>query len=51
MLFEESDVFARGEGDIGCISNLQLKIKVTDDNPVQKYYNLIPKPLYNEIRR
>lgn len=45
MLHEESDVFARGEGDIGCIPNLQLKINVVDDNPVQKCYNSIPKPL------
>lgn len=34
MLFEDSDVFARGEGDIGCIPNLQLKINVVDNNPV-----------------
>lgn len=50
MLHEESDVFARGEGDIGCIPNLQLKINVVDDNPVQKCYNSIPKPLYKEVK-
>lgn len=50
MLFEESDVFARGEGDIGCIPNLQLKINVVDNNPVQKSYNSIPKPLYKEVK-
>lgn len=26
MLYEESDVFARDQGDIGCIPGLQLKI-------------------------
>lgn len=50
MLFEESDVFAREEGDIGCIPNLQLKIHTTDDKPVQKCYNSIPKPLYAEVK-
>lgn len=50
MLHEESDVFARGEGDIGCIPSLQLKINVVDDNPVQKCYNSIPKPLYREVK-
>lgn len=50
MLFEESDVFAQGEGDIGCIPNFQLKINVVDNNPVQKYYNSMPKPLYKEFK-
>lgn len=50
MLFEESDVFAQGEGDIGCIPNLQLKINVVDNNPIQKCYNSIPKPLYREVK-
>lgn len=50
MLFEESDVFARGEGDVGCIPNLHLKINVTDNNPVQKCYSSIPKPLYQEVK-
>lgn len=50
MLHEESDVFAREEGDIGCIPNLQLKINVEDNKPVQKSYNSIPKPLYKEVK-
>ncbi|KAK5884558.1 hypothetical protein CesoFtcFv8_018366 [Champsocephalus esox] len=49
MLFEESDVFARVEEDIGCIPDLQLKINVVDNKPVQKNYNSIPKPLYKEV--
>lgn len=43
-------MFAREEGDIGCILNLQLKINVTDNNPVQKCYNSIPKPLYQGVK-
>lgn len=50
MLFSESDVFAKDDADIGCIPNLQLKIHLTDETPVQKAYNSIPKPLYREVK-
>uniref|UniRef100_A0A8C6LSZ5 Gypsy retrotransposon integrase-like protein 1 n=2 Tax=Nothobranchius TaxID=28779 RepID=A0A8C6LSZ5_NOTFU len=50
MLYEESDVFAREEGDIGCVPGLQLKINTTDDTPVQKSYNSIPRPLFKEVK-
>lgn len=50
MLFEESDVFVKEEGGIGCIPDLQLKINVVDNNPVQRCYNSIPKPLYKEVK-
>lgn len=50
MLFEESDVFAQDEGDIGCIPDLQLKIHLSDNTPVQRCYNAIPKPLYKEVK-
>lgn len=50
MLYEESDVFASEEGDIRCIPNLQRKINMLDDKPVQKCYNSIPKPVYKEVK-
>lgn len=50
MLFEESDVFAQTESDIGCIPSLQLTINLTDNVPVQTAYNSIPKPLYKEVK-
>ncbi len=50
MLFEESDVFAQEEGDIGYIPDLQLKIRQSDNTPVQRCYNAIPKPLYKEVK-
>lgn len=50
MLFEESDVFAKWDSDIGCIPSLQLKINLTDNVPVQTSYNSIPKPLYKEVK-
>lgn len=50
MLYEESDVFAKDDSDIGCIPNLQLKIHVRDETPVQASYNSVPKPLYKEVK-
>lgn len=50
MLYDESDVFARDEGDIGCIPNLKLRINLKDETSVQKHYNSIPKPLYKEVK-
>lgn len=50
MLYEESDVFAKDDADIGCIPNLKLKIQLNDETPVQKRYNAIPKPLYGEVK-
>lgn len=50
MLYEESDVFAQDDSDIGCIPSLQLKIHLRDDIPVQTSYNSVPKPLYKEVK-
>lgn len=50
MLYEESDVFAKNDSDIGCITNLKLKINLKDETPVQTAYNSIPKPLYKEVK-
>ncbi|KAL6470998.1 hypothetical protein MHYP_G00196480 [Metynnis hypsauchen] len=50
MLYEESDIFAQDDNDIGCIPSLKLKINLKDETPVQKSYNSIPKPLYKEVK-
>lgn len=50
MLYEQSDVFAQSDSDIGCIPSLQLKINLKDDTPVQTSYNSVPKPLYKEVK-
>ena len=50
MLYEESDVFAKEDSDIGCIPNLRLKIHLKDGTPVQASYNSVPKPLYKEVK-
>ena len=38
------------KGDVGYSPDLELKIHTTDDKPVQKTYNSIPKLLYNEVK-
>ena len=51
VLLEESDSFAQGDREIGCATGLQLPINLSDDCPVQKTYNSIPKPLYPEVKQ
>ena len=50
MLREESASFMRDDDDIGFIDNLEMKITVHDDTPVQKQHRRIPKPLYKEVK-
>lgn len=51
MLREECGVFARNQDDIGYIESLKMDIKLTDDVPVAKTYNAIPRPLYEEVKK
>ena len=51
MLREESDVFAKNDDDVGCVPDLQMKIQLEDDKPVQKNYLSIPRPLYPEVKQ
>ena len=50
MLREESGAFAIDDGDIRCAEHLKLEVNLRDDIPVQKTYNSIPKPLYEEVK-
>lgn len=36
MIYDESDVFLKDDGDIGCIPSLKLKINLKDETPIQK---------------
>ncbi|PIK60835.1 hypothetical protein BSL78_02235 [Apostichopus japonicus] len=49
MLREESAVFSQGENDMGCL-DLEMEIRLKDQQPVQKNYNSIPRPLYREVK-
>lgn len=50
LLFEEADAFAANDDDVGCIPELQMNINLTNDQPVQKNYLSIPRPLYPEVK-
>ena len=50
LLIEEADTFATSDDDIGCISELEMDIRLTSDQPVQKNYISIPRPLYPEVK-
>ena len=50
MLREESESFMRNDEDINMIDNLEMKLQMHDETPVQKQYRRIPKPLYPEVK-
>ena len=50
MLREEKDVFANDDQDIGQIDDLQMNIKLNNNDPVQKTYMSIPRPLLREVK-
>lgn len=50
MLREEWGAFARHKDEVGFIKNLKMDIKLTNDVPVAKMYNAIPRPLYDEVK-
>ena len=50
MLSEEIDSFSKDDHDVGQAEELQMKINLTDNIPVQKSYSAIPKPLYPEMK-
>ncbi|PFX27046.1 Transposon Ty3-G Gag-Pol polyprotein [Stylophora pistillata] len=50
MLRQEAGAFARNDDDVGCVENLVLDIQLKDNEPVQKNYISIPKPLYGEVK-
>ena len=50
MLWQERAAFSQFPDDIGSVPDLQLHIETTDEIPVQKRYNAIPRPLYAEVK-
>ena len=51
MLWQERGVFSRFPDDIGNVPDLGLDIETTDQVPVQKRYNAIPRTLYAEVKK
>ncbi len=50
VLIEEADAFAIDDDDVGCITELQMDIKLNDSTPVQKNYVAVARPLYLEVK-
>ena len=38
------------DDDVGCVPELEMDIGLTSDQPVQKNYISIPRPLYPEVK-
>ena len=51
MLREEYESFSSNEEDIGCIPDLEMEINLHNNQPVQKKYTSIPRPLYPEVKQ
>ena len=45
-----SGVFFHDNGNFGDAQNCKMKIRLTDEAPVQKFYSSMPKPLYEEVK-
>jgi len=50
LLLEEADAFTMSDDDVGCISELEMDIKMTSEQPVQKNYLSIARPPYPEVQ-
>ena len=50
-MLREADSFSNSGDDVGCAKDLQLKINLSDNRPVQKSYVAVPKPLYPEVKQ
>ncbi|CAB4037167.1 Hypothetical predicted protein, partial [Paramuricea clavata] len=51
MLKEECHSFARNDEDIGYIKDLELEINLTTNEPLQKNYVSVPRPLCPEVKQ
>ena len=50
VLREEKNAFAQDETDVGCIPDLNMHLKLSDETPVNRTYMSIPRPLYAEVK-
>ena len=50
LLFEECEVFAKTENDIGDIRDFQMDINLTDQVPVNEAYRHLPRKLYEDVK-
>ena len=50
LLRDEADTFARNEDDVGTVPDLKMDINLISNEPVQKNYLSISRPLYPEVK-
>ena len=50
LLFEECEVFAKSDTDIGDIKDFTMDIHLTDDVPVNQAYRHLPRKLYEDVK-
>ena len=50
LLFEECEVFAKSDTDIGNIEDFQMEINLTDNVPVNEAYRHLPRKLYDDVK-
>ena len=50
LLYEECEVFAKSDTDIGIILDFQMDIHLTDEVPVNQAYRHLPRKLYDDVK-
>ena len=50
ILRQENSTFSRDKLDIGDIPEVQMEINLNDEQPVQRRYNSLHRPLYPEVK-
>ena len=50
LLWDECEVFAKNDTDIGSIPDLQMEIKLSDEIPVNEAYRHLPRKLYDDVK-
>lgn len=51
MLWEQRHAFSKDENDIESATDLKIDIRTTDEVPVQRNYNSVPRRLYNDVEQ
>ena len=49
-MYEECEVFAKSDTDIGIIPDFQMDIHLTDEVPVNQAYRHLPRKLYDDVK-
>lgn len=51
LLYEECEVFAKSDTDIGDIRDFNMDIYLTDEVPVNQAYRHLPRKLYDDVKK